>query len=408
MKSNILSILFLVIFICFKSQAAGLCESYLRLNNTKDLFRNKVSSFSDVKHMMARANDEFRNKDLVSAEASLSAILDYNPDDIIALNLISKVQLMSGKIFEARRSKEKVIHLENKYNEASYVTYAQILILDSDPAKAIEYLESVLKESPKSPVALGLISKAYIMLGELTLAKSYIDEKGELGVNDPNYQILLFEYFYRLGLDRSDFFKKALGVANSMEHSHKPKKDQERVPRAYRKALALKAKAMAALNNSHTDLKKALADIRQYEQYNQLTSSWSLLLQAEILYKLGRMSESYDLLEKLLMNSDERDLLVLAALLHIETQGQNKAVSNELINSKLVLLTPLELVEVLKLSQNLDWNYVAPSIEGAWSNISIVNQFWYSNDSVMLPASNFVSKATSTPRRVVRRRGFSS
>jgi hypothetical protein len=408
-KRSMKSYIFLIVLNVFSlnANAANSCQTFLSSQKNVDLSRSKVSSFGDVKRMMARANDEVRNRDYLQAMASLGAILEYNPEDLMALNSVVMIQTTMGQIAEARRIKEKVMAIEDKYNEASYVSYAQILILDGTPQNAIQYLTAVLEREPKHPVALGLISRVYLALGQLALAKTYIDEKGLLDINDPNYQVLLFEYYYRQGDDRADFYKKSLGVAKNMQHSHKPKKDQTRIPRAYRKSLALKAKAIAALNESKSDLQHALKDMKEYESYNQFTSGWSILLQAEILFKLGRIAESRDLLVKLLSDSTQRDLLVLAALVHIETQGKNIAIDNELINLNLAQLSPLELLEVSKLSANLNWDYIAPDIENSWFNTRIVNQFWYSRDTVLLPVSNFVAKASSVPKRVIRRRSFS-
>ncbi len=345
-------------FFSFYSFAADNCEHYL-----------EPESFV-TKKVMWKANKNYDQGQYNKAIVNLKSILAHDEDDVIALSLLSRSYFSLGFLKGAEKHQKKVLLKETDYREASYLAMAQIFIAKSKDDLADVFLSAVLKVNPKNPFALGLMVRKLLNQNKLEEAEPYLDQKGLLDPNELNYLSLESEFNFR-----AKNFVEALKFANQLVKfkDHKPEANQTRIPKAYRVSLLLKAKILAQIPDQAIDALKILDEYQSHINYSQ---SWVSLLKAEILFKLERFGESKNILIEILKYSEQVDLLVIAALIRIENKGF-KVPSTTLLQDIFKKLTHEEILEVVTLSKQDDWDYLPGHIHNRPPGSLVLNNFWF-------------------------------
>lgn len=385
-------VLFLILNFHFSIWAAPSCNEFLSEEDTETSSQPReilfVSSLdlNSIKQYMNQARRAFSAGKYIETLDYLRPILQYNKNDIRALHLYARVLLVQGNLEKAYKTQAKALKILGEYSEKDFVTFAQILLYKKEFSLAEKYLNAVLERNPKNTFALGMLSQIYLNTQRVAEAGELITRKGEIDPDDIIYRLLMFEYFYK-----KERFREALDMANEIIRRHKPKSKQKLVPRSYRKGLALRAKVLAKMN---FDLERAWQDIEKYDSYNQFVSNWVYVLKAEIQFKMGRADKSRALLLELVKKLKGHDPLVIAGLIHLEKQGMEdtnhgETIQDPLIQAMLKGLSPTELVEVKKLSENFDWDYLSSSEDK--NEISIFNNFWFGMDQMAVDSQTRLS-----------------
>lgn len=377
--------------------AAPSCNEYLQSGaNSKShegsIEAEEISFVStmnehSINYYLSEARNSLQRKSYYGILEYVEPILSYDNKHIQALFLYARANMGLGNYAKALKAQAKAMKLVGHYSGSSYVTYSQLLIYLGRPLDAEKFLDVVLKKDPNSPSANGLIAQVYLHTGRLIQARDIIMAKIDTEPGNPRNLILLYEYYYR-----AHFFADAYKIANSLVEQNKPKKDQVRVPREYRKGLALRAKVVAKMNR---DLGQAWRDIELFDTYNNTPANWVGILKAEIQFKMGRADKSRSILLELAAKMKEVDLLVVASLIYLENQGQSvslsDAINNPLLDYIVKGLSNKELVEVTRLLKNFSWDYQDDGTGELRSDIS--NSFWI-GDAIMQPRNADVNNAS--------------
>lgn len=317
------------------------------------------------------------------ALSRLNTILRLTPNDYRALTLKAHILYRLKKLDEALNLQLKSMFIENVYHESSYILLAKIYAALNLPNKAIKAINEVIKNNPANPRALGLLARMHLIQNELEEAFIVIKEKLEVDEDDTHALSLMVEYYYK-----KDQLALALRVTNRLVESHKPKKGQLRVPKAYIVGLALRAKVLTAIN---AEPLKALKDLETLEGYFDELFPWLVKLKAEVLYKSGKVSDSQRVLRRLVNTSNEKDLSVVAALVRIEQEGDSDG-KNDFLNLLFNALSDEEVKLTLMLAKEMDWDYFPTDDDETQSSRFLVNTFWSSLYN--MPVNNFTRKST--------------
>lgn len=114
-----------------------------------------------------------RNKDWQNEEKLWAATLQYNPNDIKALNNIAFYYSRNGNKEKARQIWNRIFELDPKYT-GSYIGLAKIEMDSKNYREAIKYLKKSLEVKNNNIQILNTLALAYIQLGEYGKANNYL------------------------------------------------------------------------------------------------------------------------------------------------------------------------------------------------------------------------------------------
>lgn len=161
-----------------------------------------------------------RNNNLRTAESSLEKFIEIRPNDSLgcfALGLTYAAQ--PDKLEIARRQMEKCIVIDPKNFEAKYqlgLSYKA----QGETAKATDYLEQTVKDSPDYALALRDLGAVYLQSGAETKARTVLEKSVVINPNDADTHFQLSRLYNLIG--ETELAKKHLEIFQKLRN---PKKD---------------------------------------------------------------------------------------------------------------------------------------------------------------------------------------
>lgn len=114
---------------------------------------------------LLRAAAALCENDIPAAEATLRIHLRDHPTDVAAIRMFAEVAARVGRLSEAESLLERALQLAPGFNEAR-AHYATVLQRQNRPLEALEQVDRVLTEQPKSPNHRNLKASILVAIGE--------------------------------------------------------------------------------------------------------------------------------------------------------------------------------------------------------------------------------------------------
>ena len=167
--------------------------------------------------LFKKAVEAERGQDYKKAVESLTTIVESDPADYVAWAKLCEINYLDNKIDDARSNCIKSIQANKDYPPA-IVNLGQILLVQSLPDKAVEFLELATQLDPTYPRAFQLLGEAYALLKKPDVATSALNDALRLDPDGMAQSHLLLAALYdakgekqRAAAEYEAFLKKKPG-----------------------------------------------------------------------------------------------------------------------------------------------------------------------------------------------------
>jgi tetratricopeptide (TPR) repeat protein len=145
-------------------------------------------------------------------------VIEIKPDNTKALLNIGGIYLELGRYEDALRASRKAMALGSHLKEV-VLNYSSSELFIGDIEKSTSLLENLVRNEPEYPPAIGMLSTAYLILGEKEKGLKYIDKLKKMGFNPSDYLYKRAKQFISAG--KTDYAILLLEIATENNNANR-------------------------------------------------------------------------------------------------------------------------------------------------------------------------------------------